>query len=374
MSSAQQALPRRPLSAHELPANWRTAPTSDPSDKAQAVIDAIVGSTAGAETAARTGYPVKSTTTPPPSGNVPDQDKKEYCTYWIRHGECDYTQQGCLYKHEMPDLSTLKKIGLRGHPRGWVEKNQAIKLGGEKATVGPVMKPSEWLSKRKGSASDDSNAGDGSSDSETDSTKTESKVSAAASKNTTTTYGDKTPTMPSLHATAKTPVSARKQSDIGDLIDFAPLYLTSSPAPAVTLPSSTNTSSNRNTSTAPKPANDEPRKKRSTKAHNTDRVFVPAGESPEKHITEAKKRASRNCSRNSDVTEAPGIEKQIQTFQKKTYNSLMASKHAVLQDEESIPETIEKHASGTKRPASAVCRVRRPARACANSTAEGSKE
>ncbi|PLB50287.1 hypothetical protein P170DRAFT_508491 [Aspergillus steynii IBT 23096] len=49
--------------------------------------------------------------------------KKEFCSYWIRHGECDYQQQGCLYKHEMPrDLATLEKLGLRDIPRWFREK------------------------------------------------------------------------------------------------------------------------------------------------------------------------------------------------------------------------------------------------------------
>ncbi|KAL2862855.1 uncharacterized protein BJX67DRAFT_287990 [Aspergillus lucknowensis] len=49
--------------------------------------------------------------------------KKEYCSYWIRHGECDYQQQGCLYKHEMPlDLPMLEKLGLRDVPRWYREK------------------------------------------------------------------------------------------------------------------------------------------------------------------------------------------------------------------------------------------------------------
>ncbi|KAK1142590.1 hypothetical protein N8T08_007566 [Aspergillus melleus] len=49
--------------------------------------------------------------------------KKEFCSYWIRHGECDYQQQGCLYKHEMPrDLPTLEKLGLRDIPRWFREK------------------------------------------------------------------------------------------------------------------------------------------------------------------------------------------------------------------------------------------------------------
>jgi hypothetical protein len=71
--------------------------------------------------------------------------KKEFCSYWIRHGECDYQQQGeypshpshpnnrhddanpssagCLYKHEMPtDPALLEKLGLRDIPRWYREK------------------------------------------------------------------------------------------------------------------------------------------------------------------------------------------------------------------------------------------------------------
>ncbi|CAF9917811.1 MAG: hypothetical protein HETSPECPRED_003596 [Heterodermia speciosa] len=43
--------------------------------------------------------------------------KKVYCTHWIRWGECDYTQQGCLYKHEMPDEAKLQQIGIATYPR-----------------------------------------------------------------------------------------------------------------------------------------------------------------------------------------------------------------------------------------------------------------
>lgn len=49
---------------------------------------------------------------------------KEYCSYWLRHGECDYAQQGCLYRHEMPlDPPTLAKLGLRDIPRWYREKH-----------------------------------------------------------------------------------------------------------------------------------------------------------------------------------------------------------------------------------------------------------
>jgi hypothetical protein len=50
---------------------------------------------------------------------------KEYCSYWLRHGECDYAQQGCLYRHEVPlDRSTLEKLGLRDIPRWYREKHR----------------------------------------------------------------------------------------------------------------------------------------------------------------------------------------------------------------------------------------------------------
>ncbi|RMD41002.1 hypothetical protein DV735_g4106, partial [Chaetothyriales sp. CBS 134920] len=49
---------------------------------------------------------------------------KEYCSYWLRNGECDYSQQGCLYKHEMPfDQATLERVGLRDIPRWYREKH-----------------------------------------------------------------------------------------------------------------------------------------------------------------------------------------------------------------------------------------------------------
>ena len=54
--------------------------------------------------------------------------KKVYCTHWIRWGECDYTQQGCLYKHEMPDEPTLNSIGIRTTPK-WYRDANAPKNG-----------------------------------------------------------------------------------------------------------------------------------------------------------------------------------------------------------------------------------------------------
>ena len=62
--------------------------------------------------------------------------KKVYCTHWIRWGECDYTQQGCLYKHEMPDEDKLQEIGIATYPR-WYRIANPEKFNG--VTEGP-----EW--------------------------------------------------------------------------------------------------------------------------------------------------------------------------------------------------------------------------------------
>lgn len=55
--------------------------------------------------------------------------RKMYCTHWIRWGECDYTQQGCLYKHEMPDEDKLHEIGIATYPR-WYRMAHPEKFGG----------------------------------------------------------------------------------------------------------------------------------------------------------------------------------------------------------------------------------------------------
>ncbi|KAK5999612.1 hypothetical protein QM012_005269 [Aureobasidium pullulans] len=71
----------------------------------------------------------------PPSGIEPDQRKKIYCTYWIQNqGQCAYKQQGCIYKHEMPeDKETLESIGLKSAPAWW-RKEQARKKSKAKRT------------------------------------------------------------------------------------------------------------------------------------------------------------------------------------------------------------------------------------------------
>ena len=308
-------LPHRPMSAQDLATtSWRKTPTSTPVDKTQAVIDAIVGATQGPEA-------VRTTFAPPPSGNVPDQDKKEYCSYWIRTGECDYMQQGCLFKHEMPDLDTLKVIGFRGPPRWWIEKNQKVKLASMK-TLRPTEMPSWWPGQIGSAAKARSSDGSDGTASDAGSVDSERKVVSASSKEAGPAN--------SIPGPAPTTNKIENLSDSDDLIDLdIPL------TPAITPPTSpakdatttaNNTAYSTNNNTTAKlnqanPATTPP----------TKQIFVPAGESPEAHIAEAKKRAEQNrtsASRRSKTTPAPGLGKHIQTLQKSKYSSLMVSKHA----------------------------------------------
>jgi hypothetical protein len=82
--------------------------------------------------AARLGY-----RTPYPSGIEPDPSKKEYCTHWIKTGECDWMAIGCKFKHDMPSLEKLRELGFtRGVPKWWKEKS-AI-----------VARPPTWMQRR----------------------------------------------------------------------------------------------------------------------------------------------------------------------------------------------------------------------------------
>ncbi|KAI8935516.1 hypothetical protein NX059_008087 [Plenodomus lindquistii] len=110
------------ISADHSPAQ-RTAPVSGTPEKAISLTDRF------AEIypveARRYGYQL-----PNPSGIEPDFGKKEFCTHWIRTGECDFTAVGCKFKHEMPDLPKLKELGfIQGLPRWWKEKLVTVARG-----------------------------------------------------------------------------------------------------------------------------------------------------------------------------------------------------------------------------------------------------
>lgn len=74
------------------------------------------------------GGPYTPSRLPNPSGIDPDPSKKEYCTHWIRTNSCDFMQQGCKYKHEMPDREKLKQLGFAETPK-WYRNKMAISAG-----------------------------------------------------------------------------------------------------------------------------------------------------------------------------------------------------------------------------------------------------
>ena len=46
--------------------------------------------------------------------------RKVYCSFWLRTGNCNYEQQGCKFRHEIPsDEKTRNMIGFRDCPDWW---------------------------------------------------------------------------------------------------------------------------------------------------------------------------------------------------------------------------------------------------------------
>lgn len=66
---------------------------------------------------------------PYPSGIEPDLSKKEYCTHWIKTGECAFVSVGCKYKHEMPMIDKLRELGFSQVPKWWKEKSAITTRG-----------------------------------------------------------------------------------------------------------------------------------------------------------------------------------------------------------------------------------------------------
>lgn len=77
----------------------------------------------------------------------PLKGKKIYCSHWMSTGECDYAQQGCLYKHVMPlDIELLQHLGFRDIPKWYRERHGIGKLtavpGSGAHIEGPASPPS----------------------------------------------------------------------------------------------------------------------------------------------------------------------------------------------------------------------------------------
>lgn len=392
------SLPKRPVSASQAAVSWRrsdplTASNSSASEATQNAINAILRSEAGAETAERIGYHPRDTT-PPPSGIMPDQEKKVYCTHWILHGWCGFVQQGCRYKHEMPDKAKLVEIGIKHVPTWWKEENATFKMGGKAATAGPIVKPEDWLNARKGSDADSERS---SSSEGTDATTLTSeseeavkvvkkekmgappeKVSEKKAVNAPVllkrtkpepqeepvkkSSAGSSPVIPP--ARPSTPAEdVRKMSTGSDLIKFTPLL----PTPPTTSITTTTDPSKRIT---PDAVTSKARELSNTKPSNpkaptkTMKVFVPVGESPEVHIADAKKRervartkTARNPSpsKNDKSGEVKSFDKQAKEVQKSKIEGLPSSRWASRST--AAGTANEEQGKRTKY----GCRIRRPA-------------
>ncbi|KAL8654055.1 MAG: hypothetical protein Q9226_003580 [Calogaya cf. arnoldii] len=116
-------------------------------DVTQARIDALVAANEPTpEGAKQTPQDENSRSDRAKAGLVPG--KKVYCSHWIRSGDCDFVQQGCLYKHEMPDDDTLRAIGIRALPSWYIaahpEKARKRGWGSGSRAGEPSFPSSTW--------------------------------------------------------------------------------------------------------------------------------------------------------------------------------------------------------------------------------------
>ena len=71
--------------------------------------------------------PTSMTSSIPPSSS--SRKEKEYCTYWVFHGECAFihSPKGCRFKHEMPrDAKTMAEVGLKNLPKWWIDRQRFL--------------------------------------------------------------------------------------------------------------------------------------------------------------------------------------------------------------------------------------------------------
>jgi hypothetical protein len=132
LPTASQTTSRQPPASTEATA-WRGGSLYDSaaSVAAQARIDGLLGTNS---------RPARKIQTPPEDPQTPTRSSrtgeggssntlkagsKVYCTHWISYGECDFTQRGCRYKHEMPDEATLTTLCFRFVPQWWQDKLKA---------------------------------------------------------------------------------------------------------------------------------------------------------------------------------------------------------------------------------------------------------
>ncbi|KAI1742714.1 hypothetical protein F4680DRAFT_463710 [Xylaria scruposa] len=121
-----RASPPNGHSSNAQPVSLRCVPsTSTPSaNTIQSRIDNIVAATP--QTPAYLPGHVGSGSSLLHNGPPARRRVKVYCDKWVHEGVCAFTQQGCKYKHEMPeDQDTQHMLGLfHGYPLWW-KKRQA---------------------------------------------------------------------------------------------------------------------------------------------------------------------------------------------------------------------------------------------------------
>ena len=311
--------------------------------------------------------------------NTPESGDKVYCTHWIRHGECDYIQQGCRYKHEMPNRATLASIGFRTVPRWWQEK-VAVQLGqGAKPIVGDGLKPSEWMKLKKRSSDsgescssdDDSESNSESESDESDAgseigvekgkVKDENKLDTITSKekvldiatppktmidqpSKTVTLSPSTKIFTAALPTTETSQttgakSSRKPSLTGsDLIDFSPADSSCATFPAFrsscpslsSSPSSTTATYEPEQQEKPAPAPvlaipQNGKQQLPTPSPSPPRkIFVPAGESKQYHIAHARR---TNTAALPSPPEVPAVKFTLGGRHAKEITSMRQAKH-----------------------------------------------
>jgi hypothetical protein len=294
--------------------NWRRLDDAA-SARSQEIIDNIVaqGSQSPAHKPETTLRISRTPASSPRSSS--EQSDKIYCSYWIRSGECDYTQQGCRYKHEMPDRQTLASIGFRTVPRWWQEK-VAIQFGQSAIpTVRPVRKPAEWLKQRResqGSQSDnesgseqDSEAGDG-KESDVEAApasvkqpsaavlcpaSNEDEEGAVSEPESLGNGSDMAVAQTPAIATTETVVELCRPPPNVDLIDLSPMSPTETSSCKSHGPDTLGPTKTIESSPAQPPASSSLAVMSHQAATSPRKVFVPAGESTEFHLTEARKHA-----------------------------------------------------------------------------------
>ncbi|KAF2432681.1 hypothetical protein EJ08DRAFT_108505 [Tothia fuscella] len=66
---------------------------------------------------------------PPLRKSIAPTRKKTHCDKWIQTGTCAFSQQGCIFKHEMPDPQTLGKwFGSTSIPIWYVKRTSQAYL------------------------------------------------------------------------------------------------------------------------------------------------------------------------------------------------------------------------------------------------------